>query len=80
MLVIELFENDTIEQLPTGYHSEQDDNSTLSLKDMRKTRLTLGQLQKLRILNDVRQLEFEQKVKKVAKQYSPPAEPGGMGM
>jgi len=72
--------NDTIVQTPTGYSTESDDQSVLKLSDMRKTRLTLGQLNKLRVLNDIRKVEFEQKIKTVAAQYQPPAstESGGM--
>lgn len=77
-----LFEmdNDTIESLPTGYSTEDDDQSVLKLSDLRKTRLTLGQLNKLRILNDTRKVEHEQKLKKVSVQYKPPAQEGGMGL
>jgi hypothetical protein len=68
-----------IEPNPRGYASEQEDQSTLKLSDMRKTRLTLSQLNKLRMMNDVRKIEFEQKLKKLSSQYKPPAQdPGGM--
>jgi len=66
---------------PDGYASEEDDQSILKLSDMRKTRLTLGQLNKLRIMNDVKKVEHEQKLKKVSVQYKAPApDAGGMGM
>lgn len=84
MFVTELIfemENDTIEAGPDGYSSEGDDQSVLNLSDMRKTRLTLGQLNKLRIINDVKKVEHEQKLKTVSAQYKPPAaDAGGMGM
>ena len=69
---MEMF-NDT-NHLP-GYYTEKDDSTVLKLSDLRKTRLTLGQLNRLRIMNDVRKLEHEQKLEKVQKQYAIPAEP-----
>ena len=81
MFINDLFEdnesNDVIKSLPQGYGSEEDDQSILKLSDLRKTRLTLGQLNKLRILNDVRKLEHEQNISKLAKQYKAPAAEGG---
>jgi hypothetical protein len=68
-----------IEPTAQGYATEKDDQSILKLSDMRKTRLTLGQLNKLRMMNDVKKVEHEQKLKKVSVQYKPAAqEPGGM--
>ena len=69
----------TVEKLPQGYSSEEDDQSILKLSDLRKTRLTLGQLNRLRILNDTRKIEHEQKLKKVSVQYKPPAAEQGGG-
>lgn len=71
--------DDTIDKLPQGYSSEEDDQSILKLSDLRKTRLTLGQLNKLRILNDTRKIEHEQKLKKVSVQYKPAAQEAGGG-
>lgn len=73
MLVNEIFD-----PLPYGYRSEQDDHSGEKPKEPRKTRLTLAQLNKLRIMNDVRKFEREKKIEKIKKQYAAPAE-GGMG-
>jgi hypothetical protein len=83
MLIYDLFltemSNDTVESLPQGYADEEDDQSILKLSDLRKTRLTLGQLNKLRVMNDVRSVEHEQKLKKVSTQYKPAEQPeGGM--
>jgi hypothetical protein len=81
MNIYDLFEGGStlIEPTSPGYASEEDDQSILKLSDMRKTRLTLGQLNKLRQMNDVRKIEFEQKLKKLSTQYKPPAQdPGGM--
>jgi len=58
-----------------GHELPGDDNSTLHLSDMRKgSRLTLGDLNRLRMSNDVRKVEHEKKLEKVAKQYKPPVE------
>ena len=65
--------NELFEPTPAGYRSEEDDNSVLKADDTRKTRLTLSRLNKLRMMNDVRKLEHEQKLEKVATQYKIPA-------
>ena len=79
MYITDLFEeSDTIEPTPDGYATEKDDQSILKLSDMRKTRLTLGQLNKLRMMNDIRKLEHDQKIKSLSTQYLPPAQEGGM--
>lgn len=75
MLIMELFE-------PTapGYRSETDDNSVKKLSDLRKTKLTLAHLNRLRMSNDVRKFEHEDKLKKVSAQYKPPAQAAGPGV
>lgn len=60
---------------PDAYQDLGDDNSQVSLKDLRKTRLTLRQLNKLRRMNDVRAYEQKEKLKLVRKQYAPPPAP-----
>jgi hypothetical protein len=81
MFIYELFEtDDTIKALPSGYASEEDDQSITKISDVRKTRLTLMQLNKLRRLNDVRSLEHESDLKRVSAQYRPAESGGGMGM
>jgi hypothetical protein len=68
MNILEIFEPN-----PTGYATEKDDNSAVKLSDLRKTKLTLKQLNRLRIMNDVRKLEHEQKLDSVRNQYKAPA-------
>ena len=68
MNILEIFEPN-----PTGYATEKDDNSAVKLGDLRKTKLTLKQLNRLRIMNDVRKLEHEQKLDSVRNQYKAPA-------
>ena len=78
MLILELFE-----PAAPGYREENDDNSVMHLSDMRKTKLTFAHLNKLRMANDVRKFEHEDKLKQVSKQYKPAAEPaagGGLGI
>ena len=69
MNLLEIFD-----EVPTGYRSEKEDNTTLKLSDLRKTKLTLKQLNRLRIMNDVRKLEHEQDLTQVRQQYKVPVE------
>lgn len=75
MNLLEMFNTDPA----TGHRTEKDDNSTVKLSDLRKTKLTLKQLNRLRIMNDVRKLEHEQKLTQVRDQFAqPPAEESQM--
>ena len=74
MQLLEFFED-----LP-GYRTEKDDNTTLKLSDVRKTRLTLKQLNRLRIMNDVRKLEHEQDLEQIRTQFKAPPEESNTGM
>jgi hypothetical protein len=58
-----------------GYQDQASDNSKVQWKETRKSKLTLRQLRKLRKMLDVRNYERAQNLKKVRKQYEPPAEP-----
>ena len=62
-----------------GYQSEKEDNTPLKLSDLRKTRLTLADLNRLRMANDVRKFEFETKMKEIKDQYGASAEAGAAG-
>ena len=68
MNILEIFDTN-----PAGYNTEKDDNSVPKLSDLRKTKITLKQLNRLRIMNDVRKLEHEQKLDSVKNQYKQPA-------
>ena len=70
MYLFELFGNAEAEK---DHRVEKDDQTTLSLSDLRKTKLTLSQLYRLRILNDIRKIEFSKKLEKVKNQYKPMA-------
>jgi len=56
-----------------GYSSSADDQTPMKLSDLRKTRLTLADLNRLRMANDVRKVEHENKLEQITKQYKPPA-------
>lgn len=73
MNLLEIFE-----PMPLGYQTEKEDNSAVKLRDLRKTKLTLKQLNRLRIMNDIRKLEHEKKIEAVQLQYkaAPAAEAG----
>lgn len=57
---------------PEAYQDVTQDNSQPQLGDLRKTHLTLRQLNKLRKMNDVRTVEYKEKLKLVRQQYAPP--------
>ena len=67
--------NEIYERSPEAYQDVSQDNSQPRLGNLRKTRLTLRQLNKLRQMNDVRSFEYKEKLKQVKKQYAPPAAP-----
>jgi hypothetical protein len=64
--------NEIYSREPEAYQDVSQDNSQPELNNLRKTRLTLRQLNKLRQMNDVRSWEYKEKLKKVKKQYAPP--------
>jgi len=63
--------NEIYEKAPAAYQDLSQDNSQTTASDLRKTRLTLRQLNKLRKMNDVRAYEYKEKLKLVRKQYAP---------
>jgi len=64
--------NELYSREPEAYQDVVQDNSQPRLGDLRKTRLTLRQINKLRQMNDVRSYEYKEKLKQVKKQYAPP--------
>lgn len=71
--------NEMFEPVPDGYQDLDDDSSTIGIGDLRKSRLTLIQLNKLRRMQEVRAYEKSQKSEKIKAQYSS-SEGGGGGM
>jgi prephenate dehydrogenase len=67
--------NELYSRSPEAYQDISQDNSQPQLSNLRKTRLTLRQLNKLRQMNDVRNYEYKEKLKDIRKQYAPPAAP-----
>jgi len=67
--------NEIYSRSPAAYQDVAQDNSQTGLKNLRKTRLTLKQINKLRQMNDVRSYEYKEKLKDIRKQYAPPAQP-----
>ena len=61
-----------------GYQDTEEDNSVPQIGDLRKTKLTLRQINKLRSMNDLRNYEYKEKLKLVKKQYSQPAQAPGI--
>ena len=70
--------NEIYERSPEAYQDVGQDNSQPKLGDLRKTRLTLRQLNKLRQMNDVRSYEYKEKLKHIKKQYAPAAAAPGL--
>lgn len=76
MFLTELFDKDYLD-----YQDQGQDNSTLKLGDSRKTKLTLSQINRLRRMNDLRNLEKAKELEIIQKQFAMPAgDGGGMGM
>jgi hypothetical protein len=72
---MEMFDDDNMK----GYRTEKDDNTVMRLNDLRKTKITLRQINRLRIMNDVRKLEHEKDLEQVQNQYkAPAAQPPGL--
>jgi hypothetical protein len=70
--------NELYERSPEAYQDLSQDNSQTNLNSLRKTRLTLRQLNKLRQMNDVRSYEYKEKLKDIRKQYAPAPEAPAM--
>ena len=56
-----------------AYQDLDRDNSVQKVHDLRKTRLTLAQINQLRKINDQRTVEYVEKMKLVRQQYGAPA-------
>jgi hypothetical protein len=67
--------NEMYRREPEAYQDVSQDNSQPRLHNLRKTRLTLRQLNKLRQMQDVRAYEYKQKLTQVKRQYAPSAAP-----
>ena len=70
--------NELYQRQPEGLQDLNQDNSQPQSGDLRKTHLTLRQLRKLRMMNDVRTYEYKEKLALIRKQYAPPPAPPGL--
>ena len=73
MFISDLFEDDN--KISDAYYDEREDHTARKLTDLRNTRLTLAQIKRLRMMNDVKRFEKENKIEKLQTQYKPPAQP-----
>ena len=71
--------NELFNKAVPGYQDLEDDNTQITKDDLRKTRLTLKQINKLRQMNDIRNIEHKEKLKKIQAMYSAPSEDMGGG-
>ena len=67
--------NELYDRSPEAYQNLEQDNTQPKIDQLRKTRLTLRQINRLRVMNDLRDKEFKEKLKYVRLQYAPPVEP-----
>jgi hypothetical protein len=67
--------NELYKREPEAYQDLSQDNTQPRLGELRKTKLTLRQINKLRKMQDVRAYEFKEKLKRVKTMYAPPAQP-----
>jgi len=71
-----MFLREFYEMAPEGVQNLSDDHSQPKWGEGRKTKLTLGEINKIRRMSEVRNYERANNLKKIRKQYSPPAQPG----
>ena len=70
-----MFLNEMFSEYKSGYQELSNDKSQNKIEDLRKTRLTLSQINQLRKMNDQRALEFKENLQKVQKIYATPVAP-----
>jgi hypothetical protein len=73
MNITDIFEQDESEQRDE-YMNPAQDNEVPKLNDLRKVKLTLGQINRLRLIRDVRNFELKNNLENVRRQYGRPAE------
>ena len=81
MILLELLSG-TPPQLPddmgNAMQNPGQDDAVPRLSSIRKSRLTLAQINKLRMMTDVRRFEERERLTKIKDQYAPPAEEAAM--
>lgn len=78
MILRELFYFDkaTLEMTDDGRYSPENDSDVVEKSDTRKTRLTLEQINQLRVASDLHEQEKEAELEFVRQMYGVPAQPG----
>jgi hypothetical protein len=72
MNINEMFEDQYEEITEKDYVDPSEDNEIPKLDDLRKTKLTLGQINRLRLIRDVRNFELKSNLENIRKQYGRP--------
>jgi len=70
MFILDIFEDSDLAV------DQQRDNSIKKMGELRKSRLTLAQIKRLRMMNDLKKYEQQKKVKGLSQQYRPAAAAG----
>jgi hypothetical protein len=70
--------NEMFNEYPEAYRDQRADQTVLKFGDIRKTKLTLGQINLLRKMDDQRKVEYAEKLEKVKLQYG--ASPASAGV
>lgn len=66
------------EPVNDGFQDVRDDHSQPRWGESRKTKLTLGMINKIRRMSEVRAFERAKDLKKIRSQYGPPPATGGL--
>jgi hypothetical protein len=65
--------NEMFSEYKSGYQDLSLDKSQQKIEDLRKTKLTLAQINQLRKMNDQRAIEFKENLQKIQVMYAQPA-------
>jgi hypothetical protein len=78
MILRELFyfDKQTLEMEDDNSYSPENDSDVVQKSDTRKTRLTLEQINQLRVASDLHEQEKEAELEFVRQMYGVPAQPG----
>jgi hypothetical protein len=78
MILRELFyfDKETLEMTDDNTYSPENDSDVIEKSDTRKTRLTLEQINQLRVASDLHEQEKEAELDFVRQMYGVPAQPG----
>ena len=64
-----MFQEKDEDEIRDEYMDPSEDNEVPKLDDLRKTKLTLGQINRMRLIRDVRNFELTNELEKTRKQY-----------